>query len=123
MLMIKMVSMKYLNKISLLIRNRSNLNFLKDFGITFSGTSSIFFIQLATTPIISRLYDPQNYGEFAIFNLIYTNVSIFSLFGFQEALMITKNKSEFKALSTVILLGTICISVIYCLIGILADNQ
>lgn len=86
----------------LLIKFKSS-DFLKHFSITISGTTIIFFIQLLTTPIISRIYSPQNYGDLALFSLILSNVSILALFGFQDALMMIKNEFNYWALSKLII--------------------
>lgn len=55
-----------------------NNNFLKHFAIIGSGTLISMFLSLLTTPIITRIVDPNEYGQLSIFNL-YANIAMIVL--------------------------------------------
>lgn len=57
-----------------------NNSFFKNFIILFTGSGLNIIIGLLTTPIITRIVDPAEYGQFSFFNM-YANIAllIFSL--------------------------------------------
>jgi len=82
-------------------------SFVRDFGVTLSGTGFVFVLQLLTSPIISRLYTPLEYGQFAIFNLLATNLSLVSLMSLPDAMISTKGIKDLINLSKVIIVSSV----------------
>jgi len=72
----------------------------------------VFLIQILTVPIISRLYTPEQYGEYAVFNLLYLNLSTLALLALPEALILTRNEKQFKAIAQIILISSITVSIL-----------
>lgn len=89
------------------IKNKDS--FVHGLSWTFSATSLSFLLQLVFAPVLSRIYGPEAYGEFAIFNVIVTNLSAFATMGYPQALLTKSKKSDFNSLSLFILLSTILI--------------
>jgi O-antigen/teichoic acid export membrane protein len=66
--------------------------FFKDTSIVFSGKFFIAVLALLTTPILTRLYDPEAYGTFALFNSAVQNLVILGTLALPSALLTTKKK-------------------------------
>jgi len=77
---------------------RQKGSFAQNFAITFSGTAAVAVLGFAVTPIMSRLYSPQSYGLFAVFNAIVSNVSLFSTLGYAPAFLLPRQRKRFLAL-------------------------
>lgn len=64
-----------------------NKNFLKHFAIIGSGTIMNMFLGLINAPIITRMVDPEEYGQLSIFNM-YANIGVMVLcLGLDQALV------------------------------------
>lgn len=64
-----------------------NHNFLKHFSIIGIGTFVSMLIGFVTTPIITRMVSPTEYGQFSIFTL-YANVGMMVLYlGLDQSLI------------------------------------
>ncbi len=76
-----------------------NTNFLKHFAIIGSGTALNLLIGLITTPIITRIVSPTEYGQLSIFTM-YSNIALLVLcLGFDQALVryyYENDKIEYK---------------------------
>lgn len=77
---------------------RQKGSFAQNFAITFSGTAAVAVLGFAVSPIMTRLYGPQSYGLFAVFNAIISNVSLFSTLGYAPAFLLPRQRSRFLAL-------------------------
>jgi O-antigen/teichoic acid export membrane protein len=77
---------------------RQKGSFAQNFAITFSGTAAVAVLGFAVSPIMTRLYGPQSYGLFAVFNAIVSNVSLFSTLGYAPAFLLPRRRSRFLAL-------------------------
>lgn len=65
----------------------NNKNFLKNFTIIGSGTFINMFLGVITTPIITRLVDPTEYGKLSIFTM-YASIAVMILcLGLDQALV------------------------------------
>lgn len=72
--------------------------FKSNFLHTFSSKFFIISLSFIFTPILSRLYSPEQYGTFSIFTSICTNFAILSSFSYNEAALIAKKDSDFHNL-------------------------
>ena len=57
------------------MQNKTSLNFLKNFFIISSGTLLNIIISIFTTPIITRIVSPLQYGQWSIF-ILYSNMVV-----------------------------------------------
>lgn len=65
------------------------------------------------TPLIARVYEPEVYGIFALFNAFSANLGLFVTFNFTNAFVLPKKEEEFYALARLTLfciLGTTILS-------------
>lgn len=77
---------------------RQKGSFAQNFAITFSGTAFVAVLGVLVTPLMSRIYSPQSYGLFAVFNSIVNNVSLVSTFLYPSAFILPTLRKRFLAL-------------------------
>lgn len=65
-------------------------SFIQNFAFVFSGKSLILIIGFLLTPIIARIYAPESYGTYAVYNSLVLNLSILSSFNLSSALIVSK---------------------------------
>lgn len=73
-------------------------SFAQNFAVTFSGTAAVAAIGLLVTPIMARIYPPESYGLFAVFNTIVANVMLFSTLAYTNAFLLPQLEKRFHAL-------------------------
>lgn len=76
-----------------------NKNFMKHFFIIGGGTFLNLLLSLFTTPLITRIVDPVEYGQFSIFTMYSSMALIVLLLGMDQALLrfyYEKSNVEFK---------------------------
>lgn len=74
-------------------------SFIYNLSLSSSASVGIFILQFVTSPILSRLYSPEDYGGLAVFNLLFLYIGSVSSFGLLDAINVSKNKSDFAALT------------------------
>jgi O-antigen/teichoic acid export membrane protein len=79
-------------------------SFAQNFAVTFSGTALVAIIGFLVTPIMSRIYPPASYGNFAVFTLLVTNITAVSTLSYPAATVLTPVKKRFYALIQLCLL-------------------
>lgn len=77
---------------------RQKGSFAQNFAVAFSGTAAVAMLGFAVSPIMTRLYGPQSYGLFAVFNAIVSNVSLFSTLGYAPAFLLPRQRRQFLTL-------------------------
>jgi O-antigen/teichoic acid export membrane protein len=83
---------------------RKEGSFVKNAFITISWNGAIIVIQLLLSPVITRLYDPGEYGIFALFNSIVMNLALVGSLRYTEAIVIAENEEERTDLISLVLL-------------------
>lgn len=68
--------------------------FLKDFSITSFGSVVNILATVVLTPIITRIYSPDLYGEYLVFMAIIGNIAVVGMFMYQESIIIPKYKED-----------------------------
>jgi O-antigen/teichoic acid export membrane protein len=91
---------------------RQKGSFAQNFAITFSGTAVVAVLGFAVSPIMTRLYGPQSYGLFAVFNAIVSNVSLFSTLGYAPAFLLPRQRKRFLALVQLTMLLSVVVLVL-----------
>ena len=79
--------------------------------IGFSGSAAITAAGMLLSPVISRLYRPTDYGEYAVFSILLGNLSIVSSLNYLGALLLPKNNGRFAALAQLTLWLSTVVSV------------
>ena len=68
--------------------------FLKDFSITSLGSIINILATVVLTPIITRIYSPDLYGEYLVFMAIIGNIAVVGMFLYQESIIIPKRNED-----------------------------
>ncbi|UOQ97072.1 oligosaccharide flippase family protein [Hymenobacter sp. 5317J-9] len=79
--------------------------------IGFSGSAAITAAGMLLSPVISRLYRPTDYGEYAVFSILLGNLSIVSSLNYLGALLLPKRNDRFAALAQLTLWLSTLVSV------------
>ncbi len=77
---------------------RQEGSFAQNFFITFSGSAIVTVLGFLLTPVMTRIYPPASYGQFAVFAAAVSNVSLLSGLTYQAALPLPKDKDDALAL-------------------------
>jgi O-antigen/teichoic acid export membrane protein len=72
----------------------SNSEFRRNIGITTIGNSVAYLLGFLFTPFIARVYLPEAYGTFAIFNSITINLTLFSTLNYNNAIILPKLEND-----------------------------
>lgn len=110
-----MVKLKLLqNEIKAILSSfKTKGSFTRNFSYFLSSRVIIIVIGFLLTPIITRIYDPQAYGFFAVLNAFAINFATISCLSYESVLIIVKDESKFYNLYT------LCILLITLLSGVL----
>ncbi|WP_133273802.1 lipopolysaccharide biosynthesis protein [Hymenobacter radiodurans] len=70
-------------------------SFAQNFAVTLSGSAAVTLIGFLLTPIMSRLYPPSAYGQFAVFSSLASNLSMVATLTYTAAFLQPKTKEKF----------------------------
>lgn len=82
---------------------KSKDSFIQNFAITFTGSFFSILIQLLLTPIIARIYPPEAYGTFSLFNAIVSNLALIGTLTYVRALLLPKTHRDFIHLAQLVI--------------------
>ena len=85
---------------------RTKGSFAQNVSIVFSGNVINFCLRLIFTPIISRIYGPEAYGQYAYYNLIISNIGFIAAMALPTVYVLPKTRIEFLSLSKFVLIST-----------------
>ncbi len=91
---------------------RKDGSFAQSYAIVLSGTGVNILAQLIITPIITRIYGPEAYGSYSIFNALSTNIALVATLRFPQALMLPSQERDFHILMRVTLLSALLTTLI-----------
>ncbi len=110
------------SKIKHLILNLKQSTFLKNILIVMSGTAVAQVIAYALSPIISRLFTPEDFGIFGSFTAVAGIIGALITLDYSQALMLPKEKSEAINLLCLSVLSTILISIAAAIFSLLKPS-
>lgn len=87
-------------------------SFIQNISVVFTGNAFNFILQLIFTPVISRLFSPEAYGEYAYYNLIISNIIFVSSLSLPTVYILPKKAKEFLLLGKIVLTASILISIL-----------
>ncbi|MDQ2769798.1 MAG: lipopolysaccharide biosynthesis protein [Bacteroidota bacterium] len=99
---------------------RQKGSFAQNFAVTLSGSAAVTAIGFLLTPVMSRIYPPAAYGQFAVFNSLASNLSMVTTLTYTAAFMQPKTQEKFLALvqlTVALTLGTCLLLVAALLLG------
>lgn len=90
-------------------------SFAQNFVVSFSGSALVTAIGLLLTPVMSRIYPPAAYGQFAVFNTIVSNFNIVATLSYSSAIPLPGKKRDALAivqLTIVLALGAFALAML-----------
>lgn len=98
-------------------------NFTKGILVLLSGNIGAQLILIVSSPLISRLYSPQDIGYLAIFTSILSPLATLSTFRFELAIPIAKTKFEAQNLALLTVILALLSSLVFAFIILLFGNS
>lgn len=86
---------------------RKDGSFAQSYAIVLSGTGVNILVQILITPIITRIYGPEAYGTYSIFNALATNIAMIATLRFTQALLLPTQERDFHILMRVTLVSAL----------------
>lgn len=95
------------------IKNIVNLPLVKNTLKLSSSTAFMMFLPLVVTPILSRIYTPEDYGIWGVFSSLYYIVSAFILLSYENTIVKTNDDNEIPDL-----VGLCLVVLVFILLGL-----
>lgn len=76
---------------------------MQNAAFMFSASAGGMVVQFLFMPLLSRVYDPEAYGIFGIFNSVLVILGMASMLGYNQAFVLPKTESRFRAMLSVTL--------------------
>ena len=89
---------------------RRDGSFAQNYAIVLSGTGLNILIQILVSPILTRIYGPEAYGIFSLFNALCTNLALISTLRLPQALLLPPDERDFHVLMRVCTLSALLTS-------------
>ncbi|MBF9143431.1 lipopolysaccharide biosynthesis protein [Hymenobacter properus] len=102
--MIKRLTSVVKNNLSALQQKGS---FTRNLAITLSGSTLSTLIGILLTPVVSRIYSPIAYGQFAVYNALVSNLNLLTTLSYPGAFLLPRRRLHFLALVQLTLLVTL----------------
>ena len=90
-------------RVSTYLERATRPGFVRSVGILTSGTVLAYALGVLTVPIVSRLYDPQDFGEFALITSVAAVLAALISLGMQSAIVRAKTDKNGRRILTVAL--------------------
>lgn len=81
-----------------IIEKQETKNFIKNVMTLVSGSAVAQIIPIAASPVIARLYSPEEFGLFGIYMSVVSILVIFSCLKYEAAIMLPKDKADAQSL-------------------------
>lgn len=104
-----------------LLRVKESGSFAQNVSIVFSGNFLNLLLQFGLAPIISRVYGPEAYGEYAYYNLIIGNIAFFAAFSLPTVYVLPKARIEYLSLAKVVIYSML-LAILFSLIALFFLN-
>jgi O-antigen/teichoic acid export membrane protein len=95
--------MTYLANLGQLIRevfsgSKREGSFSQNYLAVLSGTGVNILVQIFVSPLLTRIYGPEGYGIYALYNALCTNIALLATLRFPQAFLLPKEDKDFFAL-------------------------
>lgn len=100
------------------VRRAGRPGFARSVAILSSGTILAYSLSVITVPIVSRLYGPQDFGEYALISSFGAVVAALISLGMQSAIVQAKTKEDGQRILTVGLLAGAVLATIIVAVGL-----
>lgn len=96
---------------------------MQNYAFVLSGTGLNIMVQLVVAPLLARIYGPEAYGIFSIFNAVCTNLALLATLRLPQALLLPKEEIDFNSLMRLSLLSSFTVSVLLFIVLFLFGNS
>ena len=103
--------------------NVFNSIFMKNVSKLALGTGIAQLITILASPILTRIFSPEQYGIFALFISMITILSVFSTFRYEYAIVLPKSKRRAEELYFLCIFITILVSIFFFAIAFLFGKK
>ncbi len=86
--------------------------FGRNIAIRSLGSTSAYLVGFLLSPIIARIYQPEAYGQFAIFNAMVATISILATLNFTNAFVLPRSNREFIPLVQLTFIAILSVSLL-----------
>lgn len=97
-------------------------SFVQNSAWMFASSGASMAIQFAFFPILSRIYSPEAYGLFGVFNFYSTTLGNAMTFGYNQAFVLPESRREFGALLHLTICNSLLMALITALVALLAGD-
>ncbi|NVO32123.1 lipopolysaccharide biosynthesis protein [Hymenobacter lapidiphilus] len=87
-------------------------SFAQNFAVTLSGSAAVTAIGFLLSPVMSRIYPPSAYGQFAVFGSLASNLSMVTTLTYTAAFLLPKAEEKFFSLVQL----TVALTIATCLL-------
>lgn len=101
---------------------RQEGTFGRNLAIRTLGNTSAYLIGFLLSPIIARIYQPEAYGQFALFNAFVANLSILATMNYINAFVLPKSTKKFIPLVQLTIILVVVISLLT-MIGLMVFGE
>lgn len=100
--------------------------FIRHVATLLTGTVASQALMLLLTPVLSRLYTPEDYGLFSVYASILSTLTVIAALRYDMAIMLPRSEANAKVLKrgvTILIVAASVVSTVVCLIlgGVIAD--
>jgi O-antigen/teichoic acid export membrane protein len=89
-------------------------SFIQNFAVSFSASAAVTAIGILLTPVVSRIYPPASYGQFAVFSSVLNNLTLVTTLTLPGALLLPKTRRGFfELVNAIIALSLICTGALF----------
>lgn len=114
-----MSSLKVMSIINSIKRKGS---FSNNLAQTLTSNSLVYVFNFLTYPILTRLFSPEAYGEYAIWTLLLNNIYAISNLGYNDALIICNHRRDYYRLGAAITFLSLFVLLIFGIIYIFFES-
>jgi O-antigen/teichoic acid export membrane protein len=93
-------------------RSGENGSFAQNYLALLSGAGINILVQVLVSPILTRMYGPEAYGVYALFNAFCTNIAMVATLRFPQAFLLPQDDIQFHSLMRLSVISTLTVSFI-----------
>ena len=97
-------------------------SFIKNTGVLFSGSLIAQLIGFGVVPILSRIYNPEDFGALGLFNSMVAIIAVFSGLRYEMAIVVEDNREKAKGLTQLSMIWNLIIGILLLLLIVLAKD-
>ncbi|MFT6827465.1 MAG: lipopolysaccharide exporter [Bacteroidia bacterium] len=103
------------------VKNKGS--FAQNVSIVFGGNAINLVLQLIFAPIISRIFGPEAYGEYAYYNLVISNIGFFAAMSFPSIYLLPKSRYEYFALAKAVIFSVVVLTALSLAVFFVFNSQ